>query len=85
MLEELKRQDLSLSFETVTRCLSDHGQRPQGEYLLTTSIAHHCRDGRVEVLPKMKSRLCAIANAIPAGGFLSSVCACKYRCNCLVT
>jgi hypothetical protein len=49
MLAALREQRLSVSFETMARCLPDHGQRPHGDYLVVTSICRMPADGTIEV------------------------------------
>lgn len=56
LLNSLRDERLSVSFEVVARCLPDHGQRPHGEYLVVTSVARHCADGTVEVRTRAHRR-----------------------------
>ena len=48
MLAALQQQRLSVSFETMARCLPDHGQRPNGDYLVVTSVCRMPDDGTVQ-------------------------------------
>lgn len=49
LLSAMKAQRLSVSFEVVARCLSHHGQLPDGEYMVTTAITKLNVDGSIEV------------------------------------
>lgn len=60
LLSAMKKQRLSVSFEVVARCLSHHGQIPQGEYMVVTSVTRLAVDGSVEVRIALNIRQTAI-------------------------
>lgn len=49
LLEAMNSEGLSISFETVARCLSHHGQLPEGEYMVVTAVTRLQADGAIEV------------------------------------
>eukprot|EP00892_Ulva_mutabilis_P003737 jgi/Ulvmu1/1735/UM117_0012.1 len=51
LFEAMQSGRVSVSFETVARCLSHHGQLPAGEYMVVTSVTRLHADGTLEVLP----------------------------------
>lgn len=68
MLDALRTQQLSVSFETMARCLHDHGQRPHGDYLVVTSVCRMPHDGTIEV------RACATCSCTSADCWLAAQC-----------
>ena len=60
LLCAMKQERLSVSFEVVTRTLGHHGQLPQGEYLVVTSISRITPDAQVEVRATVALLLCSV-------------------------
>ena len=58
MQEGLRKEQSSISFEVVTRCMEHHGQVPQGEYLVATAMTRTLPDGRLQVLPTHPQSSC---------------------------
>lgn len=48
----MKLERVSVSFEMVARCLSHHGQVPQGEYMVVTAVTRLHADGEMKVRPR---------------------------------
>jgi hypothetical protein len=60
LLSELRSSGLSVSFEAVYRGLSEHGQLPAGDHLVTTSICRMLPDGQIQVRTRTDRRLVEI-------------------------
>ena len=82
MLDALRTQRLSVSFETMARCLPDHGQRPHGDYLVVTSVCRMPLDGSVEVFNQAELLRFCVEHALPTNDawlFASSGAAARAR------
>ena len=82
MLDALRTQRLSVSFETMARCLPDHGQRPHGDYLVVTSVCRMPLDGSVEVVNQAELLQFCVEHALPTNDawlFASSAAAARAR------